>query len=257
MTAEYHIVIPARMASERLPGKPLMELAGRPMIEHVYRRALESAARSVVIATDDDRIRQAAEGCGANVVMTSSRHRSGSDRIAECASILGWPDDALIVNLQGDEPLMPAACLDQVADLLASDSGAQMASLYWPLESHEEIADPNCVKVVTGNDGRALLFSRSVIPYPRQWKDIETALQAGQRWLRHIGLYAYRSAALAAFSRLAPTPLECMEKLEQLRVLESGGRIVMARARCAIPAGVDTQRDFDRVRKLLMSEGRD
>jgi len=240
------------MAAERLPGKPLLDLGGRPLIEHVYRRATEAAASSVHIATDDDRIRLTAEAFGANVVMTSKQHGSGSDRIAECAAILGWPDDTLIVNLQGDEPLMPAACLDQVAELLARDRLAQMASLYWPLDNGEEILDPNCVKVVTAADGAALLFSRAVIPHPRQWADVDSALKAGMRWRRHIGLYAYRAGALKAFSRYQPTPLERMEKLEQLRVLESGGRIIMARACQFIPAGVDTQKDLDRVRKFIM-----
>ncbi len=247
----YHIVIPARMASERLPGKPLLDLAGRPLIEHVYRRALESSAKSVVIATDDDRIRSVAESFGAPVVMTSAHHRSGSDRIAECAAAMAWAHDTLIVNLQGDEPLMPAACLDQVAELLAADASAQMASLYWPLERVEEINDPNCVKVVIASDGAALLFSRCAIPFPRAWGDVETALAGGMHWLRHIGLYAYRAGALHAFSRNEPTPLECMEKLEQLRVLESGGRIIMAQACRFIPAGVDTPKDLERVRELI------
>jgi len=247
----YHIVIPARMASERLPGKPLLDIAGKPLIEHVYRRALEASSDSVVIATDDERIRRVAEAFGAAVVMTSERHRSGSDRIAECAALLGWDDDTLVVNLQGDEPLMPAACLDQVAALLAADTRCQMASLYWPLQRAGEIRDPNCVKVVTAADGAALLFSRSVIPFPRHWRDLQAALAAGARWFRHIGLYAYRLHALQAFSRHQPTPLECAEKLEQLRVLETGGRIAMAQACCFIPAGVDTEKDLERVRNLI------
>lgn len=250
-TPAYHIVIPARMAAERLPGKPLLDLAGRPLIEHVYRRALESSARSVLIATDDERIRRVAEAFGAQVVMTSERHHSGSDRIAECAVIRAWPDDTLIVNLQGDEPLMPAACLDQVARLLAADESAQVASLYWPLDRAEEVYDPHCVKVVMAADGAALLFSRSVIPFPRQWTDVQTALDAGLRWHRHIGLYAYRAAALQAFSNHAPTPLECMEKLEQLRVLECGGRIIMAQACCFIAAGIDSPEDLERARNIL------
>jgi 3-deoxy-manno-octulosonate cytidylyltransferase (CMP-KDO synthetase) len=251
----YHIVIPARMAAERLPGKPLAELAGRPLIEHVYRRARAASARSVVIATDDDRIRRVAEAFGADVVMTSDRHKSGSDRIAECARLMAWPDDTVIVNLQGDEPLMPAACLDQVARLLSEDPHAQMASLYWPLEQASQINDPNCVKVVVAADGAALLFSRSVIPYPRQWAGVQAGLDAGARWLRHIGLYAYRAGALQAFSQREPTPLECMEKLEQLRVLESGGRIRMAQACSFIPAGVDTPDDLERIRKHLARNG--
>jgi len=251
MTAVYNIVIPARMAAERLPGKPLLKIAGRPLIEHVYRRALEASAQSVVIATDDGHIRQTAESFGAQVVMTSAAHSSGTDRVAECASKMGWAGDTLVVNLQGDEPLMPAACLNQVAELLAADRSAQMASLYWPLEDAAEVLDPNCVKVVTAMDGAALLFSRSVIPYPRKWTDVKSALAAGVHWQRHIGLYAYRVDALNTFSRQPPTPLEEQEKLEQLRVLETGGRILMAQACCFIPAGVDTPRDLERVRKLI------
>jgi len=251
LSTAYHIVIPARMASERLPGKPLLDIAGRPLIEHVYRRALEASADSVVIATDDGRVRRVAEAFGAVVVMTSKRHRSGSDRVAECAALLGWNDDSLFVDLQGDEPLMPAECLDQIAALLALDDRSQMASLYWPLQHPAEIQDPNCVKVVTAADGAALLFSRSVIPFPRQWGDLQAALAAGARWFRHIGLYAYRQHALQAFSRHQPTPLECSEKLEQLRVLETGGRIAMAQACRFIPAGVDTPEDLERVRNLI------
>jgi len=252
MSSEYHIVIPARMASERLPGKPLLDLAGKPMIEHVYMRALESSASSIVIATEDERIKATAQAFGAIVAMTSPHHHSGSDRIAECAATMGWADDTLIVNLQADEPLMPAACLDQVAELLAADASSQMASLYWPLEQENEICDPNCVKVVTATDGAALMFSRSVIPFPRRWGDLKAGLAAGVRWLRHIGLYAYRADALRAFSRHDPTPLERLEKLEQLRILESGGRIAMAQACRFIPAGVDTPEDIERVRKMIM-----
>jgi len=251
MTAAYHIVIPARMASERLPGKPLLEIAGRPLIEHVYLRALQASARSVIIATDDSRVCRTAEAFGATVVMTSASHPSGSDRVAECAEKMGWSDDTLIVNLQGDEPLMPAECLEQVAGMLAADLSAHMASLYWPFEHAEEVLDPNCVKVVMASDGAAMLFSRSVIPFPRNWNDVAAGLESGACWYRHIGLYAYRAGALKAFTRHRPTPLETAEKLEQLRVLESGGRILMAQACRFIPAGVDTQQDVERVRNYL------
>lgn len=249
MIPGYHIVIPARMASERLPGKPLADVGGRTLIEHVYRRASESSAASVTIATDDDRIRRAAVAFGADVAMTSASHQSGSDRIAECVERRKWPDDSVIVNLQGDEPLMPAACLDQVAELLASDPVAQMSSLYWPITDATEILDPNVVKVITAPDGSALMFSRSVIPFPRAWGELDAALLAGQRWKRHVGLYAYRAGALRAFTRTPVSPLEAAEKLEQLRVLEHGGRIIMAEARAFIPAGVDTPEDLERVRR--------
>jgi len=252
MSSTYRVVIPARMASERLPGKPLADIHGHPLIEHVFRQALKGRAETVVIATDDERIRRAAESFGARVVMTSDRHESGTDRLAECATAMGWPADSIVVNLQGDEPQMPPECLDQVAGLLASHPTAQAASLYWPMDEAAEIRDPNVVKVVTGEDGMALMFSRSVIPFPRNWQDLESALASGKRWKRHVGLYAYRVAALEAFARHPPCALEMAEKLEQLRILESGGNIVMARARRYIPPGVDTEQDLERVRREIM-----
>jgi 3-deoxy-manno-octulosonate cytidylyltransferase (CMP-KDO synthetase) len=248
MITAYHIVIPARMESERLPGKPLLPIAGKTLIEHVYQRALESSAQSVVIATDNERIRLEAKHFDAQAVMTSEQHLSGSDRIAECVTLMNWSDDTLVVNLQGDEPLMPAECLDQVAELLNSDPVADMASLYWPMDDADEISDPNCVKVVTAEDDSALMFSRSVLPYPRQSQNLVSALAGGARWLRHIGLYAYRASALKKYTRQPASELERMEKLEQLRVLENGGRIVMAQACTFIPAGVDTAEDLERVR---------
>lgn len=249
--SEYNIVIPARMASHRLPGKPLLDIAGRTLIEHVYRRACCAAAQKVVIATDDTQIFSVATRFGAEVVMTSQAHQSGSDRIAECADKLAWGDQQLIVNLQGDEPLMPAACLDQVAALLAADPAADVASLYWPLDSSEEITNPNVVKVVTGQGGHALYFSRSVLPFPRNWDSLESALQSGLSWHRHVGLYAYRAGALRAFTAMQATPLEAIEKLEQLRFLESGRKIRMAQACQFIPAGVDTEHDVARVRNSI------
>jgi 3-deoxy-manno-octulosonate cytidylyltransferase (CMP-KDO synthetase) len=229
----------------------LLEIAGRPLIEHVYRRACVAKADSVVIATDDRKIFTAAVNFGAEVVMTSQEHESGSDRIAECADQLGWDDDQLIVNLQGDEPLMPPACLDQVADLLATDSDADVASLFWPLDSSEEVANPNVVKTVVDQSGRALYFSRSVVPHPRNWQNLAKALESSISWKRHIGLYAYRAAALRAFAAMDATPLEAAEKLEQLRFLESGRQIRMARACSFIPAGVDTPGDLERVRRSI------
>ncbi len=251
MIANYQVVIPARMAAQRLPGKPLAEIAGKPLIQHVYEGALQGSAESVVIATDDEQIRRVCAAFGADVVMTSALHASGSDRLAECATRKGWPDDTTIVNLQGDEPLMPPQCLDQVATLLASDSMAQVASLYWPLTTSQEILDPNIVKVVTALDGAAIFFSRAVIPLPRDYPDLQAALENGCEWKRHIGLYAWRRSALQTFSRQEPTPLERAEKLEQLRVLEHGGRIIMAQACRYIPAGVDTPEDLERVRSII------
>lgn len=247
----YHIVIPARMASERLPGKPLLKIGPHTLIEWVCRRAQASGALSVTVATDSGEIANAVAGFGARAVMTSSSHTSGSDRIAECADLMGWDDQTLIVNLQGDEPLMPAACLDQVARLAAGDQRAAAASLYWPIEHDRELQDPNAVKVVTAQDGAALYFSRSVIPHPR---GLDSIAGAGHAWKRHIGLYAFRAGALRTFSATAPTPLESMEKLEQLRFLETGQRIVMAEACESIPAGVDTPADLERVSTLMGAE---
>ena len=247
----YHIVIPARFASERLPGKVLLDLAGQPLLQHVWQRAIESSAESVIIATDDERIVVAAKAFGARVLLTRSDHQSGSDRIAECASQLGWPDDHLVVNLQGDEPLMPAACLDQVAALLDQRADCQVASLYWPVTEADEVKNPNVVKVVTDSDNRALYFSRSPIPYARSFADINAAIAAGVEWKRHLGLYAYRLAALRRYTTSKPTPLERAERLEQLRMMEQGGQIAMARACEFIPAGIDTPDDLERVRQIL------
>ena len=254
MQSTYHIVIPARYASERLPGKILLELAGMPLIQHVWQRATESSAESVAIATDDQRIVSAAEGFGAKVVLTRSDHQSGSDRIAECADQLGWSDDQLVVNLQGDEPLMPACCLDQVATLLDQRPDCEVASLYWPISATEEVLNPNAVKVVIAPGGRALYFSRSPIPYERSSADVNTAISAGKRWKRHLGLYAYRLSALRRYTAMQPTPLELAESLEQLRMLEQGGHIAMAQADEFIPAGIDTPEDLERVRELIESK---
>jgi 3-deoxy-manno-octulosonate cytidylyltransferase (CMP-KDO synthetase) len=252
--ALYHIVIPARLAAERLPGKPLIEIAGKPLIEHVYRRARAASAQRVVIATDAGEIAACARSFGAEVVMTSAAHRSGSDRIAECVGRLGWAAETIVVNLQGDEPLMPPACLDQAAALLAAAPEADVASLYWPITAPDEVADPNAVKVVTDSRDQALYFSRSVIPHLRGATGLAQAA-AGVSWKRHIGLYAYRAAALAAFTASAPGVLERIEKLEQLRFLENGRRIVMAPAVEFVPAGVDTPDDLRRVRALLETTG--
>jgi 3-deoxy-manno-octulosonate cytidylyltransferase (CMP-KDO synthetase) len=253
MTNAYHIVIPARFASERLPGKVLLDLDGKPMIQRVWERAMASSAVSVVIATDHKQIVAAAESFGAQVVLTSEDHQSGSDRIAECATYLGWPDDHLVINLQGDEPLMPAACLNQLADLLNQRPDCEVASLYWPISNAEEVENPNAVKVVVDSTGTALYFSRSPIPNPRDYSDVDAAIAAGIVWNRHLGLYAYRLEALRRYTASNPTPLEMAERLEQLRILEQGGRIAMAKACEFIPAGIDTVEDIKRVRNLFTS----
>ena len=250
-SSAYHIVIPARYASERLPGKVLLDLAGQTLLQHVWQRASESSAESVVIATDDGRIADAAASFGAQLVMTRSDHQSGSDRIAECATLLGWPQDQLVVNLQGDEPLMPPECLDQVAALLNERADCEVASLYWPITDADEVHNPNAVKVVTDHDDRALYFSRAPIPFARDHADTAKAISAGVEWKRHLGLYAYRLAALRRYTMCAPTPLETTERLEQLRIMEQGGRIAMARACKFIPPGIDTADDLERTRHMF------
>lgn len=250
---DYRVVIPARYESQRLPGKALLDIAGKPLLQHVWEQAIKSTAMEVVIATDHELIRSAAKGFGANVVMTSDRHTTGSDRIAECAALLGWSESQIIVNLQGDEPLMPPQCLEQVAGLLGSDGTAVAASLYWPIEEEGELEDPNVVKVVVSQTGDALMFSRCAIPFRRDFSSFTAARQGGIKWRRHLGLYAYRTASLNRFTQTRPTPLEKAEHLEQLRYLETGCRIVMAKACSSIPAGVDTGEDLDRIRKIMSS----
>lgn len=249
----YHIVIPCRYASTRLPGKPLAPLAGRPMIQHVHERAREGAAASVVIATDDVRIAEVCTGFGADVCLTRSDHVSGTDRIAEVIERMAWPDDAVVVNLQGDEPLMPPALLDQVADDLAAHAAAAMATLATPLDSAQQAQDENVVKVVADRAGYALYFSRAAIPWHRgSFVPGRTPPpESCNAMLRHIGLYAYRAGLVREFVSWAPAPLERIESLEQLRVLWYGQRIHLSIAREAPPAGVDTPADLARVEALL------
>ena len=252
MAAEFRIVIPARHGSARLPGKPLLPLAGRPMIQWVHDCARDCGALDVVVATDDARIAAAAQGFGADVAMTSGGHETGTDRIAEVAAQRGWPADAIVVNLQGDEPLMPAALVRQVAALLARHATADIATLAGPLAGLEAFLDTNVVKVVTGAAGRALYFSRAPIPWNR---DAATEGFGSQRAFdgarRHIGLYAYRVAALRRLSGLAPSRLERLEKLEQLRALEHGMDIRVEDAAVTPGPDVNTAADLARVAALL------
>ena len=232
------IVIPARYASSRLPAKPLLRETGKYLIQHVYERACESNAVAAVVATDDRRIFDAVCGFGGHVVMTRADHPSGTDRVAEVAEKL---DADIIVNLQGDEPLIEPATLDLVADLLEQDAGAEMATLAVPITSAEQWHDPNCVKVVCDKQGRALYFSRSPIPFVR---DGEPDFASG-RFLQHLGLYAYRRRFLLDLAKLPPASLEMTEKLEQLRVLALGYRIQVG----VVPhahRGVDTPADYAR-----------
>lgn len=249
MNNSYLIVIPARFESKRLPGKVLADIGGRPMIEHVWRAAQDAHADRVVVATDDARIEAAVTGVGGEAVRTRPDHASGSDRIAEVAERLGLAGDAIIVNLQGDEPEMPPACLDQVAALLAD--GGDVATLYQRIDDPDEVDDPNAVKVVVNGRGEALYFSRAAIPHARGHGSGAAALAAGVTYRRHVGLYAYRVDALRRFTEAAPSPLEQAEALEQLRFLELGLRIRVAEACAPIPAGIDTPADLERARRRM------
>jgi 3-deoxy-manno-octulosonate cytidylyltransferase (CMP-KDO synthetase) len=251
---DFVVAIPARYASTRLPGKPLRPIAGEPMIVHVARRAREAGAAEVVVATDDTRIAEALAPQGVAVCMTSDNHTSGTDRLAECASRCGWSDDRIVVNLQGDEPLAPPAAIRAVASQLAH-SGAELATLATPITHGAELFDPNCVKVVRDAHENALYFSRAPIPWHRDaFARDRVALPPGS-WLRHIGLYAYRVAQLRAFAAMAPSTLEQIESLEQLRVLEAGWKIAVTLTREPFPAGVDTEDDLRRVIAYLQERG--
>lgn len=253
---EFVVVIPARHASERLPGKPLLDIAGKPMIRHTWERARESGAERVVIATDDERIATAAREFDAEVVMTSSNHASGTDRINEAATTLGLPDDAVVVNLQGDEPLMPAANIRQVAELVAR-ADTDIATLGVQIRSAEEFRNPNVVKVVADDEGRALYFSRAPIPFDRDGSsDGPGSPQALDAARRHLGLYAYKVGALRRFAEAEPAKLEQVEKLEQLRAMALGQVIRIATAETSPPPGVDTDADLEHAREMLADQGR-
>jgi 3-deoxy-manno-octulosonate cytidylyltransferase (CMP-KDO synthetase) len=234
--------IPARYASQRLPGKLLLPLGGKPLIQHVYENASASGAEEVVIATDDERIAEAARGFGAAVVGTRSDHVSGTDRIAEAAAARGESDDTIIVNVQGDEPELPAVVIRQVAGLIDSNVGADIASVCEPIVEAADIDDPNIVKVVRAVDDRALYFSREPIPHARGGR---AAARAHYR--RHVGIYAYRVAYLRRFVDLPPAALEQTESLEQLRALAGNDVVVVPDAVAECGVGVDTRADFDRL----------
>ncbi len=242
----FHVLIPARLESSRLPEKALADLAGRPMIVRVYERACQCDALSVHVATDSKRIAEAVRAAGGRVILTGSAHVSGTSRLAEAAARLEFSDDDVVVNVQGDEPALPPACIDQVAALLSANPGTGIATLWTTLESREQWLDPNVVKLVTDHSNHALYFSRAPIPARR---DGGSPSGLDRDWpsglaRRHIGLYAYRVGALANWSALPSSALEASEALEQLRALEAGWRIVCARAVETVPPGVDTADDL-------------
>lgn len=245
MAEEFIVVIPARFGSSRLPGKPLADIGGRPMVAWVYEKALQSGADSVLIATDDERIVAACQDFHAPVELTAAHHESGTDRIAELAERLGWAEDQIVVNVQGDEPLLPPSLISQVAGMLSQDLDAALATLATPIQSHEEWQDKNLARVIIDRNGRALYFSRAPIPWPREGGTPPA--------LRHVGLYAYRVHALMKIAASPPCELERLERLEQLRALWLGMKIIVAEACEVPPRGVDTEADLDAVRRQLVN----
>lgn len=248
----FKVVIPARYASSRLPGKPLLDIAGKPMFAHVYLRACDSGADDVIVATDDPRIEAAARALGANVVMTSSAHPSGTDRLQEVARKMGWSDDTIVVNVQGDEPLIPPAVIDQVAANLAAAPAAGIATLAEPLADAAQLFNPNIVKLVRDVHGFALYFSRAPMPWARDlFAQDKSALPPSSLYLRHLGIYAYRAGFLHDYVQWPPAEIEQLEALEQLRALYHGVKIHVDVAAVALPPGVDTAEDLERVRAIL------
>lgn len=252
---EYNVVIPARYASTRLPGKPLRLIAGKPMIEHVYHSALGADATAIIVATDDTRIVAAVESFGGVAMMTSSTHASGTERLSEVAERMGWADDVIVVNLQGDEPMMDPALIKSVARNLAEHPSAGIATLAIPLVSREAVFDPNVVKAVMDHEGMALYFSRAPIPWMREAFSKPTRgerpLPGDVPFYRHLGLYAYRAHVLQTFPSLGPCALEQAEALEQNRALYHGIKIHVSVQSTAQPHGVDTEDDLRRVDALL------
>lgn len=247
---EFKVAIPARYGSSRLPGKPLRLLAGKPMLYYVVSHALESGAQEVVIATDDERIAGVVEDFGARVCMTSPRHTSGSDRLAEAGTLLGWDDATVLVNLQGDEPMMPAVNIRQVAENLSRHTQASLTTLCVPIERWEEFNNPNVVKVVRNKENVALYFSRAPIPVERDDASGDK-FSIPRACYRHIGLYAYRFGYLKTYAQTPPCMLETLERLEQLRALWQGHSIHVADALQLPGPGVDTLEDLATVEKLL------
>ncbi|MGB5830377.1 MAG: 3-deoxy-manno-octulosonate cytidylyltransferase [Thiohalocapsa sp.] len=256
MSRTFKIVIPARYGAVRLPGKPLLNVGGMPLIGRVWERACLSAADEVVVATDDQRIADVCRAFGADVAMTEQAHPSGSDRIAEVTRQRAWNADDIVVNLQGDEPCMPAALIDQVATDLAARDDVGMATLAFPIDDVEQLFDPHVVKVVTDERGYALYFSRAPIPWHRdEFRGKRSRLPPGAAFMRHIGLYAYRIGFLGRFVGWSPAPLELAESLEQLRVLWHGERIQVSQATEEPGPGVDTADDLRLVVERLARRG--
>ena len=261
MMIPFKIVIPARYASTRLPGKPLQQLNGKPLIEHVYNAASTSNATEIIVATDNRKIFETVTSFGGIAVMTRDDHPSGTDRINEVASIQNWDQSTIVVNLQGDEPLAKTENIHALVDLLANNDSADMATLAVPFKSITEVINPNNVKVVIDNNNFALYFSRAPIPWVRDSFDTNIltnpkATLPDVPFYSHIGLYAYRVKTLHQFSLLKPSQLELAESLEQLRILSNGMKIMVKITRDAVAHGVDTQADLIAVEKILQEQNK-
>lgn len=248
----FRVVIPARYGSARLPGKPLADIGGKAMVVRVAEAAARSSAREVLVATDDERVLRSVQAAGHVAVLTRDDHPSGSDRVMEVVSARGWADDEIVLNVQGDEPLIPPEVLDQLADALTADAAIASATLCERIDSMADLRDPNTVKVVRAADNRALYFSRAPIPFARDLFNADLdALPAAGAWWRHIGVYAFRANALAKFVALPVSALERLERLEQLRLLENGMNMLVEEACRKVPGGVDTEEDLQKVRSLF------
>ena len=249
-------MIPARYASTRFPGKPLIDLQGKPMVVRVAERAAKSSATTVVVATDDQRIADACTRAGVQVTMTRSDHATGTDRLSEVVAQLGLNDDAVVVNVQGDEPLIPATVIDQVAALLQQQSGAAVATLCHPIHDVADALNSNVVKCVLNEAGEAIYFSRAPIPFARDaWVAGINGMPIGLPMYRHVGLYAYRAAFLRKFPLLTMPAMERFEALEQLRALAHGYRIAAAVIDSPLPPGIDTPEDYQRLRERYSTSG--
>ena len=250
---DFNTIIPARYGSSRLPGKPLLNIAGKPMIQHVYDRAVEAGSSEIVIATDDERIFNIVTAFGGQVVMTSSDHESGTDRLAEVVTQLSWADETVVVNLQGDEPLMDPKLLQLVAKSLHKHNEVGLTTLATPILNREEIFNPNAVKVVCDSTGKALYFSRAPIPWVRGNYDSPDSKELSEtvKPLRHLGIYAYRTSALKQITAFTPCPMELAESLEQLRALWNGINIHVDVIEQVPGHGVDTMEDLEVVRAIF------
>ncbi len=250
MNSDVVICLPARYQSSRLPGKPLLDIAGKPLILWALESAAQINAKQMIVATDDQRIMDLVKKSGYHAVMTSTHHHSGTDRIAEVANVLAWSDDTIVLNYQGDEPMTPKVNIEQLIVALKDNPEASIATLYQSINCYDDLINPNNVKLVTDDNDYALYFSRAAVPYSRQYFS-QQQLDSSINYKHHIGLYAYRAGFLKNFSQLAPSKLENTESLEQLRAMSCGYKIIAKRAKQTMPHGIDTPEDVIKFEKLL------